>query len=104
MSKPSRWRRLLEYLSWSGTVWSAATAPPRERLGDPLEGEDPRERAVSLVVEDENGARRPGWRLRAGDFIEQTDYDHGRQVLTVRTSSRPVPWRLQLRRWWEGRR
>lgn len=77
-----------------------------ERLGDPLEGEHPlerdRERAVALVVEDEAGQRRPGFMLRAGDFIERTDYDHGRRVLTVRTRPKPVPLRLRLRRWWEG--
>jgi hypothetical protein len=76
--------------------------PNGERLGDPLEGEDPRERAVALVVVTREGERRPGWALRAGDFIEQTDYDHGRQVLTATVGEKPLPLRLRLRRWWEG--
>ena len=85
--------------------------PRGERLGDPLEGEDPRERpgvivgGTELVVVDEEGVTRPGWALRAGDFIVRTDYDHGCRVVTARVSSlRPLPLRLRVRRWLEGRR
>lgn len=84
--------------------------PNGERLGDYLEGEHPEERDHSphldptlVVIED--GLRRSGSALRAGDFIERTDYDHGRRVLEVHTSpAKPLPLRLRLRRWWEGRR
>lgn len=49
--------------------------PGGERLGDLLEGEDDyRVRSVAIVVEDDQGRRRPGFMLRAGDFIERTDY------------------------------
>lgn len=60
---------------------------------------------VTLLVIDENGIRRPGWALRAGDMIERTDYDHGRRVLEVHaTQKRILPLRVKVRRWWEGRR
>lgn len=59
---------------------------------------------VVLFVVDRNGVERPGSVLRAGDFITQTDYDHGRRVVTAHVGERPLTLRLRLRRWWEGRR
>lgn len=78
--------------------------PNGERLGDPLEGEDPREvSGVGLVVIDQEGTERPGWRLRAGDYIEATEYHHDRRVVYARVGTPPL-LRNRLRRWWEGRR
>jgi hypothetical protein len=59
---------------------------------------------VSLVVVDRKGIARPGFMLRAGDFITETHYDHGRRQMTATVGERPLTLRLQLRRWWEGRR
>lgn len=60
---------------------------------------------VALVVVDEEGKERPGSVLRAGDFIECTEYDHARRVMTAHAvPKQPLPLRLRLRRWWEGRR
>lgn len=60
--------------------------------------------STGLVVIDREGVEHPGWKLRAGDLIVRTDYDFARQMLTVTVGDRPVPLRLRLRRWWEGRR
>lgn len=53
--------------------------------------------SVALVVIDEEGNERPGWALRAGDFIERTDYDHGRRVLKVHARSKRQSVPLWLR-------
>lgn len=67
-------------------------------------GMEPSSYPVALVVIDEEGKKRPGPTLRAGDFIERTDYDHARRVMTAHAvSKQPLPLRLRLRRWWEGR-
>ena len=59
---------------------------------------------VALVVVDADGKERPGWALRAGHFIERTEYDHDRRVVTAQVGERPMPLRIRLRRWLEGRR
>ena len=59
--------------------------------------------AVALVVVDSDGVSRPGHMLRAGDFIERTDYDHGRRVLTATLGAMPLPLLTRLRRWREGK-
>lgn len=59
---------------------------------------------VGLVVVDRDGVERPGWALRAGDFITRTDYDHDRRLMTAEVGERPLTLRVRLRRWWEGRR
>jgi hypothetical protein len=62
------------------------------------------ENPVALIVVDGGGREQPGFMLRAGDFIERTDYDHGRRVLTAQVGERPLPIGIRLRRWLEGRR
>lgn len=58
---------------------------------------------VSLIVVDEEGVRRPGRTLRAGDMIERTHYDHDRNVIEVHaTQKRILPLWVKVRRWWEG--
>lgn len=61
-------------------------------------------RPCALVVVDRDGVTRPGYVLRAGDFITESHYEHDRRLLTVRLGVQPLTWRLRLRRWWEGRR
>lgn len=80
--------------------------PNGERMGDPVEGEDLRElpRSVSLIVVGVDGVERPGYVLRAGDFVTETHYDHDRRLMTATVGERPLTWRLRLRRWWEGLR
>jgi hypothetical protein len=59
---------------------------------------------VGLVVVDSEGKRQPGWTRRAGDYVERTEYDHGRRVLTASVGSPPTPFWHRVRRWIEGRR
>jgi hypothetical protein len=57
----------------------------------------------SLIVIGEDGVSRPGWTIRAGDFIERTDCDVNRRLIEVHVrTSRPLPLSYRLRRWWEG--
>jgi hypothetical protein len=60
-------------------------------------------RPVALVVVDSDGVTRPGYGLRAGDFITETHYDHDRRVMTARVAEQPLTLRLRFRRWWESR-
>jgi hypothetical protein len=57
---------------------------------------------VGLVVIDQDGTEHPGWRLRAGDYVEATEYNHDTRVVFARVGAVPLPLRLRLRRWWEG--
>jgi hypothetical protein len=59
---------------------------------------------VDLSVVTQDGDERPGWTLRAGDFITRTDYDHERRLMVATVGEVALPWRTRLRRWWEGRR
>jgi hypothetical protein len=59
---------------------------------------------VGLVVVDQDGREKPGWALRAGDFIVRTEYNHDRRLMIATVGERPLPLRVRLRRWWEGRR
>jgi hypothetical protein len=74
--------------------------PRGERLGDPT-GDDP-PFGPALTVVDAEGVERPGYTLRAGDFITATNYDHDRRHLTATVGERPLTLRVRLRRWWEG--
>jgi hypothetical protein len=59
---------------------------------------------VGLVVVDSDGNEQPGWALRAGDYVERTDYDHRRRVMTATVGSPPLPLWHRVRRWVERRR
>jgi hypothetical protein len=59
---------------------------------------------IGLVVVDRDGEEKPGWSLRAGDYVERTEYDHGRRVITATVGVAPTPLWHRVRRWIEGRR
>lgn len=62
------------------------------------------DRNIVLRVIGEDGVERPGYVIRAGDYITETQYRHDQRLMVVRVGTVPLTLRQRVRRWWEGRR